>query len=127
MKSFYAATLCLLLLNQSTGQCLFKGITTDPTAPVNTELPSNKNLYFNWMQQYWNNNSTCQPASQVESPFYKIDNLEALRTSKDMLPIDGWELIRREFGYTDANTVLTHPIPLCPNFCIELPLPDAQL
>lgn len=85
-------------------QCLKKGITTNPSAPVNPELPSKVNSYFNWTQQFLQNNSACQPRIQVESPFYKIDNLEILRASKDMLPQDGWELIRRDFGYTDQNT-----------------------
>ena len=108
-KHLLAFIICIGTIKQSSAQCLFKGITTDPLAPVNTELPSNKNLYFNWTQQYYRNNSSCQPNSQIESPFYKIDNLEALRASKDMLPIDGWELIRREFGYTDANTLKPEP------------------
>ena len=47
----------------------------------------------------------------MESPFYKIDNLESLRDSKDMKWIDGWELIRRGFGLTDQNTYTTDPVP----------------
>lgn len=109
-KNLLVFILFLSFAKQSSSQCLAKGITTNPSAPVNNELPSNKNLYFDWTQQFYNNNSTCQPNAQVESPFYKIDNLEALRTSKDMLPVDGWELIRREFGYTDAN-ILKPDVP----------------
>ena len=47
----------------------------------------------------------------MESPFYKIDNLEGLRDSKDMKWDDGWELIRRGFGLTDQNTYTTDPVP----------------
>lgn len=95
----------LINLNFLFGQCLPNGITTNPSAPVNTQVPSKTNYYFNWAQQYFSNNSTCQPLSQIESPFYKTDNLEALRQSKDMLPDDGWELIRRDLGYTDQNII----------------------
>lgn len=85
-------------------QCL-NNITTNPAAPNNPQLPSQTNYYFNWQNQYWANNTTCQPLSQIESPFFKTDNLEVLRSSKDMSPADGWELIRRDFGYTDNNTL----------------------
>lgn len=93
------------IVSDSSSQCVNKGITTNPSNPINTELPSKRNIYFDWTQQYYSNNTSCQLSSSVESPFYKVDNLEALRASKDMLPIDGWELIRRDFGYYDDNTI----------------------
>lgn len=94
----------LLVQNSALSQCITNGISTNPDFPINNQLPSKKNLYFDWRLSNYSNNSTCQLLTQIESPFYKIDNLEILRASKDMMPEDGWELIRREFGYTDANT-----------------------
>lgn len=92
------------LTHHAVSQCLNKGITTNPVNTVNTELPSKKNIYFDWTQQFFTNNTSCQPFSSVESPFYKIDNLETLRAGKYMLPV-GWELIRRDFGYYNDNTI----------------------
>lgn len=104
MKKYILLLFTSAIICNVSSQCLYKGITTNPGAPVNNELPSKANLNFDWKQQYWQNNSTCQPLIQIESPFFKTDNLEILRASKDMLPEDGWELIRRDFGYTDQNT-----------------------
>lgn len=97
--------LIIILSKIAFGQCPDNGITTNPSAPVNNQLPSKKNLYFDWRIQNFQSNTTCQPLTLVESPFFKIDNLEILRQSKDMLPEDGWELIRRDLGYTDQNTL----------------------
>jgi hypothetical protein len=104
-KSVLFLAFIAFLLNQATAQCVSNGITTNPAAPINNELPSKRNIYFDWTQQFFQNNSTCQLNINVESPFYKIDNLEALRVAKDMMPIDGWELIRRDLGYYDDNTL----------------------
>lgn len=104
MKKTLLILVLLIVAGITFSQCLPNGITTDPAAPVNNQLPSKTNWYFDWTQPSWPNHSTCQPASSIESPFYKTDNLEALRAAKDMLPQDGWELIRRDFGYTDLNT-----------------------
>lgn len=105
MKKILTIMMLFIASNKLKAQCLNNGITTNPSAPVNSQLPSKTNLYFNWTQPSWQNNSSCEPLNTIESPFYKIDNLEILRASKDMQPQDGWELIRREFGYTDQNTL----------------------
>jgi hypothetical protein len=47
----------------------------------------------------------------MESPFFKINNLEGLRESKDMKWDDGWELISRGFGLTEQNTYTTDAVP----------------
>ncbi len=112
MKKFYSVSLLLLfvlLSKHSISQCDFKGIITDPNNPVNNELPIKKNTFFNWMNPTWPGNTTCYPGPGVDftSPFYRIDNLEALRLLKDYKPQDGWELIRRDFGYTDNGTLIT--------------------
>jgi hypothetical protein len=105
MKKTLTILMLFIVSNKLKSQCVNNGITTDPAAPVNNQLPSKTNLYFNWTQPSWQNNSSCEPLNTIESPFYKIDNLEILRASKDMQPQDGWELLRREFGYTDQNTL----------------------
>ena len=42
----------------------------------------------------------------MESPFFKIDNLEELRESKDMKWDDGWELLRRGFGLLADDAII---------------------
>lgn len=112
--------LTLAILFFVSGNCLFaqypcvNGISTNPANPINTQLPSKKNTFFNWQNSVYQVqpiNTDCLRGSQVESPFYKTDNLEALRESKDMLWQDGWELIQRRFGLTDSNTYTTDPVP----------------
>jgi hypothetical protein len=90
------------------------GISTNPVNPINNQLPSKKNTFFNWQDSIYQVQqiiSNCLRGSQMESPFYKIDNLEELRDSKDMKWEDGWELIRRGFGLTDQNTYTTDAVP----------------
>lgn len=89
-------------------------ISTNPLNPINNQLPSKKNTFFNWQDSIYTVqpiNTDCIRGVQMESPFYKIDNLEALRDSKDMRWNDGWELIRRGFGLTDQNTYTIDPVP----------------
>ena len=90
------------------------GISTNPLNPINNQLPSKRNTFFNWQDSIYSVqpiNTDCIRGIQMESPFYKIDNLEGLRDSKDMKWDDGWELIRRGFGLTDQNTYTTDPVP----------------
>ncbi len=90
------------------------GISTNPLNPINTQLPSKKNTFFNWQDSIFQVqpiNNDCIRGSLMESPFYKIDNLEELRDSKDMKWDDGWELIKRGFGLTDLNTNTTDAVP----------------
>lgn len=105
MKHFLIFAAGLIFYSSINAQCTLNGISTNPSAPVNNELPSKTNNYFDWRQPGWQNNSSCQALNLIESPFYKTDNLEILRASKDMQPEDGWELIRREFGYTDQHAL----------------------
>jgi hypothetical protein len=90
------------------------GISTNPANPINSQLPSKRNTFFNWQDSLYNVqpiNTDCIRGTQIESPFYKINNLEALRESKDMLWTDGWELILRGFGLSETNTYTTDPVP----------------
>jgi hypothetical protein len=92
----------------------YNGISTNPLNPINNQLPSKRNTFFNWQDSIYQVqpiNSTCVRGSQMESPFFKIDNLEELRESKDMKWDDGWELLRRGFGLTEQNTFTTDPVP----------------
>lgn len=94
--------------------CL-NNISTNPANPVNTQLPSKRNTFFDWQLPTYNvqpiNNGSCVRGSTMESPFFKIDNLESLRDSKDMNWSDGWELIRRGFGLNELNQNTTDPVP----------------
>jgi hypothetical protein len=84
----------------------YNGISTNPLNPINTQLPSKQNTFFNWQDSLWamQPSAFCFRTGFNESPFYKIDNLEELRESKDMRWDDGWELIRRFVGLTETNT-----------------------
>lgn len=83
----------------------FNGISTNPLNPVNNQLPTKKNTFFNWQDSLWAMQPSpfCFRTAQNESPFYKIDNLEELRDAKDMKWEDGWELVRRYVGLTETN------------------------
>lgn len=83
----------------------FNGISTNQLNPINNQLTSKKNTFFNWEDSLWamQPSSFCFRTGLNESPFYKIDNLEELREAKDMRWEDGWELIRRFVGLTETN------------------------
>jgi hypothetical protein len=81
------------------------GISTNPANPINNQLPAKRNTFFNWQDSIWQMQPApnCFRTGQNESPFFKTDNLEELREAKDMRWEDGWELIRRHVGLTEAN------------------------
>lgn len=113
MKKIFTITSFLIMSGNIFSQypCL-NGISTDPHAPINLQLPSKKNTFFDWQATTYlvqPMNTGCIRGSLMESPFYKIDNLEELRESKDMKWEDGWELIRRGFGLTEQNTYTIDP------------------
>lgn len=115
MKKLLTYLCICVVVNTAYGQYpCYNGISTNPLNPINNQLPSKRNTFFNWQDSIYQVqpiNSTCIRGSQMESPFYKIDNLEELRDSKDMKWDDGWELIRRGFGLTEQNTYTTDPVP----------------
>jgi hypothetical protein len=113
MQKFKMITLVISLISvysEFFGQCLPNGITTNPSAPVNNQLPIKKNLYFDWRTPSFKNNATCYPLTQFPSPFYQTGNLEILRVAKDYKPEDGWELIDFDMGYD----LLDNPRPVAP-------------
>lgn len=83
----------------------YNGISTNPLNPINNQLTSKKNTFFNWQDSLWamQPSTFCFRTGFNESPFYKIDNLEELREAKDMKWDDGWELLRRYVGLTETN------------------------
>ena len=110
MKPIYlmATLLCWIASYTTTwGQCdptKAKGITTNPSQPVNNEKPSKRNT-FDWR-------NTSYPISSVyllgrnslPSPHYQNNNgnVSFLFESKDIRPEDGWELIQHDLG-TNSN------------------------
>jgi len=115
MKATFTLICFVALLQFSYGQypCVH-GISTNPANPINIELPSKRNTFFNWQDSLYTVQpitTDCIRGSKIESPFFKTNNLEALRQSKDMLWTDGWELVLRGFGLTEQNTYTSDPVP----------------
>lgn len=111
--SFIAILLCFQLYAQY--PCV-NGISTNPANPINTQLPQKKNTFYNWESEYWKqkpliNQGNCSRPDSATSPFFRIDNLEDLRVSKDMKWEDGWELIARRVGLFDNNLPRVDPDP----------------
>jgi hypothetical protein len=82
------------------------GISTNPANPINPQMPSKKNTFFNWQDSIYAVRpitGDCSRPDQTVSPFFRTDNVESLRESKDMLWSDGWELIARKFGLDESN------------------------
>lgn len=91
-------------------QC-YKGITTNPNNPVNNERP-NKTNTFDWRAPFYDIRSQYITTPQIESPFNQSNNLNVnhFLNNPDMLPQDGWELIKYETGYNDDGTPKATPV-----------------
>ena len=104
-----SAGLSLLALVASAQPCPVNGITTDPAGSVNGQVPSKRNV-FNW--QY----TAAQPEYNVnwfftgqrpylETPYNQPSNpnndVGYLQGTPDT-PQSGWELIKKDVGYTDG-------------------------
>jgi hypothetical protein len=114
MKKRYLLFLCLFLAQTAAHtQCLVNGIFTRLDAPINNQNPSMLNN-FNWMATLYPQNSQASgPGNDlIYSPIYQPDNIiiDNLRVALDMKPDDGWELLRRQFGYLQ-NGSLANPKP----------------
>lgn len=100
-----------LLVNAQ--DCNPRTIKTDVDAPAeNTQRPLKTNT-FNWKSISYNLNSLYFPnATAIESPFQQgaNPNVTQLVLTNDMKPEDGWELIRREFGYQDNGSPSITPV-----------------
>lgn len=110
MRKLTTLVLALLCLQVSLAQsvCPPNGISTDPANPVNPQTPALTNN-FNWLQTEYATNKTCQPhSSWSTSPFHLPNgNTEFLFLTKDMKPVDGWELIKIDLGYNNAGAPST--------------------
>jgi hypothetical protein len=92
-------------------QCL-KGITTNPSAPLNLEKPSKANTFFDWRELIYDINSQYILAPQIDAPFNQTDNslVNHFLDNQDRFPEDGWELIKYDMGYTEAGVPKTTPV-----------------
>lgn len=87
-------------------------VKTDPNDAINERYPSKTNTngrVLNWMESQFNvNTQYLSPNIQsIYSPFYQSDNsiINHFLNNKDFKPEDGWELIRRGFGYNDDGSI----------------------
>lgn len=105
IKSLLAVIAIIFAMQLQAQYPCFNGISTNPLNPINNQLPSKQNNFFNWQDSLWimQPYPNCGRNAVNPSPFYQLDNLEELRESKDMKWEDGWELVRREVGLTQSN------------------------
>jgi hypothetical protein len=104
--------------------CPINNIITNPAAPVNTQNSSKINLFnftgnsFNW--KYSNSMSF----DNIMSPFFTTDNpgiqhfYDPVDGIKDIYPAEGWELIKKDFGFDDNNLACGPP-----NTCVVTDVP----
>jgi hypothetical protein len=97
----------------SSQDCNPRTIVTDVSAPAqNTQRPAKTNT-FDWKTPSYPLNSLYFPnATSIESPFQQggNTNVTQLVLTNDMKPEDGWELIRRDFGFQDNGSPAITPI-----------------
>jgi len=102
--------LCVFSFGQD---CNVYTIKTDVNAPaINTQRPAKTNT-FDWIPSTYSLNSLYFPGStNIESPYYQGSNtnITQLVLTQDMKPEDGWELIRRDFGYQDNGSPSAQPV-----------------
>ncbi|TAE67720.1 MAG: T9SS C-terminal target domain-containing protein [Bacteroidetes bacterium] len=108
--------MCILNVRAQDCTTNSNGITTNPTAPVNTQKPSKTNTFFDWRTTFFHTriNPNLPTFIDVVSPFWQLDNsiTNHFLDNKDFKPSDGWELIRRDFGLNNditANTPVENP------------------
>jgi hypothetical protein len=88
--------------------CPPNGITTDSANPTNPNQTNYLN-HFDWTTDspYYNINSQCNPNTFTSNPFQSNQlELLPLSLSKDMKPIDGWEMIAYNLGFDNNNSPL---------------------
>jgi hypothetical protein len=84
-------SLCIcFVVNTSYGQYpCYNGISTNPQNPINNQLQTKRNTFFDWQLSTWHqkpflNQGNCSREDTMTSPFFRLDNAEELRESKDM-------------------------------------------
>ena len=114
MKLKIYLTICLAIalnIANTNAQCNANGIFTRPDSAVNTLYPPKKNN-FDWMKQKYITNTTYSTAGNdsIWSPIYQPDNfiIDHLRLATDMKPSDGWEILKKDFGFDD-NAIANNP------------------
>ncbi len=102
--------LVVIKLYAAAQTCAPNGITTNPSAPVNNQVPAKVNT-FNWLSQVYGLNWIYDNSNAIMSPFFQTDNAitNHFIDNPEMQPADGWELIRRDFGFMD-NGQPTNPV-----------------
>lgn len=121
MKNFLPALAGVLaiafaqpILAQTATPCDQKGIFTDPAMPaVNPEYSPRTNT-FNWYlgQQNsgmaWTLNNVAINEPNIQLPWWQTDNAQITHLQGKLdFPKDGWELMKRDFGYNDAGNPVT--------------------
>lgn len=85
--------------------CDPNGVSTNPQSPMNPNDPAYLN-HFDWTttSPYYQINTTCSPNTSTPNPFQSNQlELLPLSLSKDMMPIDGWEMIAYNLGFDNNN------------------------
>lgn len=88
--------------------CDLNGVSTNPQSPINPNDPTYLN-HFDWTTSspYYQINSTCSPNTSTPNPFQSNQlELLPLSLSKDMKPIDGWEMVAYNLGLDNNNNPL---------------------
>ncbi len=134
MRAFYFIILCIICKNLSAQDCV-RGITTNPDNTVWPNPPYNA-VYklnfgtnkFDWRQSNFSLSLPTSPTyhsiSNIVSPFFRGVNYDYLNNiiafpdnngiNNDYNPQDGWELIRKDFGYRADGTTNTSDPPIGP-------------
>ncbi len=100
--------LLLLYAEICHAQCIgnINNITTNPNVPVNSQIPSKRNTFFDWRQTAFTVNNP-RFGTGLYSPFYQSDNvvINHFLYNLDYSPSDGWELLKYDFGFNDDGSV----------------------
>jgi hypothetical protein len=84
-------------------------ISTNPFSPINCISNGRKNFYFNWFSIPKEKKSIiCDGDSNITNPAYQANNpkVQSLyNLIETMSPEDGWELLDRNFGYLDNDSL----------------------
>jgi|GEM_PF-940966 len=89
-------------------QCDKKGISTNPTAPVNPEATATDDgrlNNFDWRNLLYNINSSNTP-SPIDAPFNQSNNtlVNYFLNNRDNSTEDGWEMIKHDMGFNYDGT-----------------------
>lgn len=98
---------CIIISDLYSQSCAPKGISTDPASPINPD-PNGRINTFNYTATGWPLRTEYLPYDTYkQSPFYSDNNsaIQHLYAPNDgvldILPSNGWEIIKQDFGYLD--------------------------